>query len=70
MNKTSKKNIGAFVLDQRTKMNISQIELSKKVKMSQAKISKVENGVTELSVSEFDKILKVFGMTMCIWSNK
>lgn len=45
----------------RVTRNLTQVDLSKKTKISQGKISKVEAGKLDLSVPEFCKILNVFG---------
>lgn len=58
----NKKEVGQFVHKTRKLLKISQMIMSKKTNVSQAKISKVEAGKLELSVSEFVKVLKAFGL--------
>lgn len=62
----NKKEVGQFVHKTRKLLKISQMRISKKTNISQAKISKVETGKLELSVTEFEKILKAFGLRITI----
>lgn len=66
----NKKEVGKFVYKTRKLMHITQVELSKKTKMSQGKISKVERGILELSVSEFVSVLGVFCLKLDIVKEK
>ncbi len=64
----NKKDIGAYVRTLRENAKISQQELSKRTKISQAKISKVEHGKLELSLIEADKIFKALKQRVYIGS--
>jgi ribosome-binding protein aMBF1 (putative translation factor) len=53
-------NAGKIIEMERINACMSQIELSKKMKVHQSKISLMENGKCRVSVEEFEKALKIF----------